>query len=99
MAEYPGFTPEQAWALDMVAARAARKVLAERDAQPCTAACPRVEEVRDSVYGNGSPGLKTRVERLEGQVESLLWWNRATIGVALTASGALIVQFVVSVMR
>ena len=75
----PGFTAEQAWALDAVAERAARKVLTEYSSAPCTAACPRVEEVRDTVYGNGSDGLKTAVTRLQKDVASLVWWYRVLV--------------------
>ena len=92
--EIPGFTAEQAWALDAVAERAARKVLAERAQMPCTAACPRVEEVRDSVYGNGSDGLKTSVTKLQKDVASLVWWYRILVAAVVSSWAALLYGFV-----
>jgi hypothetical protein len=51
-------------------------------------------DVRATVYGNGTPGLKVRVTRLEERVGNLIWWNRATIVAALGAIGAIIVSLV-----
>ena len=92
--DVPGFTAEQAWALDAVAERAARKVLAEHGSSPCTAACPRVEEVRDTVYGNGADGLKTAVTRLQKDVASLVWWYRVLVAAVVSSWVALLMSFI-----
>lgn len=38
-----------------------------------------IEEVRDSVYGNGIPGIKTNVDRLLQDFESRQWRDRLII--------------------
>jgi hypothetical protein len=92
--DVPGITAEQAWVYDTIAERAARKVLAEYNAAPCTAACPRVEEVRDTVYGNGSDGLKTAVTRLQKDVGSLVWWYRILVAAVVSSWLTLLYSFV-----
>lgn len=63
--QIPGFTPEQSWALEAFAERVADKAVAKYRDAPCASACPRMEEVRDTVYGNGTPGLKTEVTEMK----------------------------------
>jgi hypothetical protein len=44
--------------------------------------------------GNGTPGLLTRVDRLEQSAERSKWWTRAAGGAALTALVANLKDFV-----
>lgn len=90
MSDLPGFSAEQAWTIETVAQRAAERAVAELRNQPCTAPCARVDDLEDTVYGNGTPGLKTSVTQLQKDVESLVWWFRLVAGAVVVAlvSGA-----------
>jgi hypothetical protein len=48
--------------------------------------------VRATVYGNGADGLKTRVTRLEEQLEDVVWMKRASLIAVFGAIGSLIVS-------
>ncbi len=93
MSDIPGFTPEQAYILDSVAERAARRVLDDfKKAGGCPFACDDMADVKSTVYGNGHDGLKTRVTRLESEMQDVVWTKRASLAAALSAAGALIVS-------
>jgi hypothetical protein len=88
----PGFTDEQAWALRTVARQAAEETVAKLAERPCGFDCGDMADVKATVYGNGSSGLKTRVTRLEEQLEDVLWLKRASLVAAFGAVGSLVVS-------
>ena len=88
----PGFTDEQAWALRTVARQAAEETVAKLASKPCGFDCADMTGVRATLYGNGSDGLKTRVTRLEEQLEDVVWLKRASLVAAFGALGSLIVS-------
>jgi hypothetical protein len=45
----------------------------------------RLERFEEALVGNGHPGIKTRIDRLEQSAESAKWLGRATFGTALAA--------------
>jgi len=51
-----------------------------------------IKEMKETLYGNGREGVKMLVTRIEERQKNLIWWNRATIGVALAAVAGLIVD-------
>lgn len=89
-AQIPGFTEEQAYVLDTIAEKAARRVVAEMKGGGCPFGCSDMDEVKDTLYGKD--GIKGRVITLEEQASNLVWWNRAVIVAAVGAIGAVIVQ-------
>jgi len=88
----PGFTDEQAWALRTVARQAAEETVAKLADRPCGFDCADMAGVRATVYGNGADGLKTRVTRLEEQLEDVVWMKRASLVAVFGAIGSLIVS-------
>jgi len=49
-------------------------------AEVCKGRAKQIEEHHHTLYGNGKPGLKTQVERLEGKL--LVLWCGAGAGAA-----------------
>lgn len=91
--QIPGFTPEQGYILDSVAERAARRVLDDlKKSGGCPFDCDDVSGLKTAVYGNGHDGLKTRVTRLESEMQDVVWTKRASVAAALSAAGALLVS-------
>ena len=88
----PGFTDEQAWALRTVARQAAEETVAKLADRPCGFDCADMAGVKATVYGNGADGLKTRVTRLEEQLEDVVWMKRASLIAVFGAIGSLIVS-------
>ena len=88
----PGFTDEQAWALRTVARQAAEETVAKLADRPCGFDCADMAAVKATVYGNGADGLKTRVTRLEEQLEDVVWMKRASLVAVFGAIGSLIVS-------
>jgi len=79
----PGFTAEQSWVIRTVASESARLAIAELEGKPCPFACKDVTELKATTYGDGTPGLKSRLITLEVQTADLIWYKRATIVAAL----------------
>ena len=70
----PGFTAEQSWAVDVVAERAADRVLAKFFANGCPVPCPKVDAISGAVFGraeNGVPGLVQRTAANEDAIAAL----------------------------
>ncbi len=51
----------------------------------------RVDEIHYSVFGNGTPGIKTRLDRLEQDWERRVWRGRA---ITTALIGAFVIQSV-----
>jgi hypothetical protein len=79
----PGFTAPQSWVIRTVASESARLAIDELAGKPCPFACADVAELKAVTYGDGTPGLKSRVVTLEVQTADLIWYKRATIVAAL----------------
>ena len=83
----PGFTPEQSWAMDVVAERAATRVVEKFALNGCPFPCP----VRTVVLGSsetGVVGLDDRVRELErftARINRITWV--AVSGVILAVIG------------
>ena len=54
--------------------------------------CESIKEIKETLYGNGREGMKMLVTRIEERQKNLIWWNRATIAVALAATAGLVVD-------
>jgi len=94
----PGFSAEQSWAVDVVAERAADRVLAKFFANGCPVPCPRVDAISGAVFGraeNGVPGLVQRTAANEDAIAALQnakapapdWRVRVLWGVGLALAG------------
>ncbi len=94
----PGFTAEQSWAVDVVAERAADRVLAKFFANGCPVPCPKVDAISGAVFGrveNGVPGLVQRTAANEDAIAALQkaktpapdWRVRVIWGVGLALAG------------
>ena len=83
----PGFTAEQSLGLRAVARQTAEamgeQLASRRD----------VEELRDTIYGNGSPGMKTVLTELKKDMSSLIWWYRALVVAVISSWIAMLVSF------
>lgn len=99
----PGFTPEQSWALRTIAREAAREAVAELRREGCPYSCTRVDNLEATVYGNGRPGLNTRMVALETRDKDLdrsarrrpqLWQAVAAVVAAVVAFASLIIALV-----
>jgi hypothetical protein len=44
-----------------------------------------VERIEDAIVGNGHPGMRTRIDRLEQTCSAMLWVVRAAFGTAIAA--------------
>jgi len=89
----PGFTPEQSVALRTVARQTAEETVFRMKNEPCAGECPRVETLSDTVFGNGTPGLKTDVTELKKDVESLVWWYRILVAGVVSSWVAILVSY------
>ena len=91
-----GLTVEARYYIDTAAEKAATKAAEETVAKlaerPCGFDCEDMAGVRATVYGNGADGLKTRVTRLEEQLEDVVWMKRASLVAVFGAVGSLIVS-------
>ena len=83
--QIPGLSPEASLIVDVVAERAARRVIDEFKDGGCPFPCRDMTDVRETLYGKA--GLKVRLVQVEGQTSDLVWYKRALIA-------ALIVQFI-----
>lgn len=92
----PGLTKQGESVLRLVVREEVAAGIKEAAREPCIRDCPRVDALQETVFGDGSKegGLKGRTTRLEEQTGNLVWWNRATIGAALGAVGAVIVSLI-----
>ena len=81
----PGLSPEASLVVDIVAERAARRVVDEFKENGCPFPCRDMTDVRETLYGR--EGLKVRLVRIEGETADLVWYKRAVIA-------ALIAQFI-----
>ena len=62
-AAVPGFTVEQSWAMDVVAERAADRVLAKFFENGCPVPCPKVDAISATVFGRAETGVVGLVQR------------------------------------
>ena len=44
-----------------------------------------LERVEEAIVGNGHPGMRTRIDRLEQTCSAMLWVVRAAFGTAIAA--------------
>jgi hypothetical protein len=72
----PGFTQEQTWALRQLIKDAVREANDHDE---------RVTKLEKCVYGNGHEGLDKCVTKLGKDVDTLVWWNRATLAACVSA--------------
>jgi hypothetical protein len=84
-AQIPGLSPEASLVVDVVAERAARRVVDEFKKDGCPFSCRDMADVRETLYGKA--GLKVRLVQVEDQTADLVWYKRALIA-------ALIVEFI-----
>jgi hypothetical protein len=91
----PEFTPQQVWVLDVVAERAANKVVDRLTQRECPLPCPKMDAVAKFCFGkaeDGLAGVDTRLLANEAAVarltESITWLKRTVAGAI--ASGAVI---------
>jgi len=89
----PGFTAAQTWALRQLIREAVAEGIAAAEHRDCTAMCTRVEEARETLYGNSSDGLKTTVTELKTTVAALVWWYRALVVAVVSSWVAMLVSF------
>jgi hypothetical protein len=73
--------------LDIARVESAVLALTARLDERCKGHGEKIDDCAHTLFGNGSPGVKTRVERLEGKM-SIIW---AAIG----AGGAALIGLVV----
>jgi hypothetical protein len=94
-AAVPGFTPEQSWALDVVAERAAQRAVDKLRLGPCPVTCARMEAVDRFCFGkaeDGIAGVDTRLPAQEAAVarltDSILWLQRIVVGAIVSGAVA-----------
>jgi len=51
----------------------------------------KIDKIQETIYGNGDPGLKTRIDRVEIWMKARVWFERIILGAFVSA---LIVVFV-----
>jgi hypothetical protein len=88
--QIPGLSPEASLVVDVVAERAARRVLDELKEGGCPLDCRDMADVRETLYGK--EGMKVRLVRVEGETADLVWYKRAVLA-------ALIVQIIQFIVR
>lgn len=59
----------------------------------------KVEEIHYTLHGNGEPGLKTRVDRLERSAEGRQWITRKVVGILVGAIIASTLTSAVAVVK
>jgi hypothetical protein len=72
--QVPGFTPEQSYILDVVAERAARRVVAELKSDGCPFECKDMEAVKTVVFGSTEKnivGLDQQVANNSGTIKQI----------------------------
>jgi hypothetical protein len=58
----------------------------------CVSCNDSIRELKSTVFGNGSPGLKTRLERLENARDAAFGWlGKVVVGVGWLATTACLV--------
>lgn len=94
----PEFTPQQVWVLDVVAERAANKVVDRLTQRECQLPCPKMDAVSKFCFGkaeDGVPGLDVRVPAAETAIaavqESITWLKRTVAGAIAAGAVALVV--------
>lgn len=84
----PGFTVEQSLGLRAVARQTAEAMSAE------LATRRDMDEVRATIYGNGSPGMKTAMTELRKDMSALIWWYRVLVVAVVSSWLAMLAQYV-----
>lgn len=84
----PGFTHEQSLGLRAVARQTAEAMSLE------LATRRDMDEVRATIYGNGSPGMKVVVTELKKDMSALIWWYRALVIAVVSSWIAMLAQYV-----
>ena len=51
----------------------------------------KLDDLHGTVHGNGDPGIKTRIDRLEQSRRGFVWWSRTLVSGAILSVIAAVV--------
>ena len=91
----PGLTRQGEMVLRLVVREEVQKGVKLALADPiCPRPCERVKNLEEATYGDGRPGVLSRVVTIEEQVSSLVWQTRLIAAATVTAIVGLLIALV-----